>query len=223
VCVASESVVTEIPGLDEILAGSEAGWDEFYEHYLPIVTNQVGQAGIVSTLNGNATTKDVAHEVIAKLARNNGQSLKGLEDRTDEGMTRYLRKSVKNHHRDLIREKIRHREHWGEEEQTITDDEGRETFSEEDLAEGYLLSRMIRPDEAFELKETAEIISKSLDDLNPTYATIIRMLAVGSPHKEIAQELGVNVKSVGSLVKRARKQLKSLLIDRYPDHFEDSF
>lgn len=217
---ASESVVTEIPGLDDILAGSETGWDEFYQHYLPIVTNQVGHNGIISTLNGNAETKDVAHEVIAKLTRNNGKCLKGLEDKTGEGMARYLKKSVKNHHRDLIRQNIRHREHWGEEQLPITDDEGQEIYSENDLAAGYLHARTLRPDEAYDLKETERLILACLKDLSPKYATIIRMLAGGSPHREIAAELDVNVKSVGALVKRAREQLKKLLTERFPAHFE---
>lgn len=218
---ASESVVTEIPGFNEILSGSESGWDTFYQHYLPLVTNQVGQSGIVSTLNGNGDTKDIAHEVIAKLTRKNGKSLKGLEDKTDAGMTRYFRKSVTNHHRDLIRQKISRREKWGEEPQPITDDDGRETFSEEELAEGYIASRMMRPDEAFELKETAKIISQCLKDIKPDYAIIVRMLAQGSSQKEIASKLDVNVKSIGSMVSRAREQFRKILLERYPDHFEE--
>ncbi len=217
--VASESVVTEIPGLHDILAGSEHGWETFYSHYLPIVTKQVGQAGIVSTLNGNVDTRDVAHEVIAKLVSNNGKCLKGLKKKTDEGMARYLRKSVTNHHRDLIKQKIR-QEQWGGEQLPITDDNGKEMFSDSDFAEGYVPSLNLRPDEAYDLKETAEIILQCLDDMSPKYATIIRMLVVGSSQKEIAAEFGVKVKSVGSRVKRAREQLKKLLTEQYPDHFD---
>ncbi len=138
---------------------------------------------------------------------------KGLELKNDLGMRGYFKAAVRNHHADLIKSKVREREELGQ-AQPLEDEEGWETFTEEELVAGYIGSHNPRPDELVEFKEIAHHVPEWLNALPPHHARILEMLAEGMNQPQVAEALGVNLKSVGIRVKRAwaaaRKLLKTM-------------
>lgn len=216
-----QTAVAEVPGLNEIINGNyEQGWEEFYNNYYPTVITQVIRSGIVETLDGAAEAEEVAHDIIANLARNESAVLRGLEHKSDPGMRGYFRAAVRNHHADLIQLKVRQREEIGQ-IQPLTDEEGWETFTEEELVAGYISSHNPRPDELVEFKEIAHHVPVWLDGLPPHHARILGMLAEGLNQPQIAEELGVNLKSVGIRVKRAWAAARKLLRTMNPQLSEE--
>jgi RNA polymerase sigma factor (sigma-70 family) len=221
--VARQAAVAEVPGLNAILNGDyDRGWAEFYNNYLPTVTNQVVQAGIGKTLEGGAEAEEIAHEVMTNLVRNGSAALKGIREKTDAGMRAYFRTVVRNRHIDLIREKVQHRDEWGQ-AQPDTDEEGWQTFTEEELVAGYVGSRYPRPDELVEFKDIAHRVPGLLDALPPQYARILGMLTEGMNQPQIANELGVNLSSVGNRVRRAWTAARKLLKTMNPQLSEELF
>jgi DNA-directed RNA polymerase specialized sigma24 family protein len=216
-----QAVENPVPGLNDIIHGTPAGREAFYSHYLPIVTKQVRQSGIVRILNDNLSEDEVAHEVLTKIVFNNGTALEGLLDRTDKGVEGYLRVAVRNHRTDLLRAKANREERLGH-QQELSDEDGRDTFSVEDVVEGYFPTRNARPDELVEFKEWAEIVLGSEEEKNH-HTAILRLKAVHYTDQDIAEELGVGIKSVGIRVKRARDKVKRELSERRPDLYVELF
>jgi DNA-directed RNA polymerase specialized sigma24 family protein len=48
-------------------------------------------------------------------------------------------------------------------------------------------------------------------------AQLIMMVGDGCSHEEMAEAFQVNIKAVGSLVKRAKTKLKNMVYERHPD------
>jgi|GEM_PF-1296049 len=219
--VARQAAVAEVPGPDAILNGDyDKGWAEFYYNYLPTVTHQVIQAGIEKALGDGVGADEVAHEVMTNLVLNGSAALKRIRQRTDAGMRSYFRTAVRNRHIDLIREKVRLREDWGH-AQPDTDEEGSETFTEEELVAGYVGSRHPRPDELVEFKDLARRMPELLAALPPQHARILRMLIEGMNQPQISEELGVKLGSVGIGVKRAWAAARNLFKMMNPDLAEE--
>ncbi|MBD3398317.1 sigma-70 family RNA polymerase sigma factor [Candidatus Micrarchaeota archaeon] len=200
----------DIPGLSDILAGEETGWETFYKHFFPIVLTQVYREGIVSTLNGNTEAQDIAHDVLTKIAQNGTKILMDLGNKTEFGVISYLKTVVKNHHKDLIRRKMRNLEVHMDDLLGPIDDSDESSGLD---IESFVSDRpfMVNPAAEYSLKEWEERINECLKYLRPQYVIIIKMLMAKSSHHEIAEKLGVNVKCVGALINRARGQLRKEL------------
>jgi len=216
-----QAAVAEVPGLNAIISGNyEQGWEEFYNNYYPTVVTQVIRSGIVETLDGVAEAEEVAHDIIANMARNESAALKGLEQKNDLGIRGYFKAAVRNHHADLIRAKVNQREQIGQ-VQPLIDEEGWETFTEEELVAGYIGSHNPRPDELVEFKEIAHYVPEWLNALPPHHARILGMLAEGMNQPQVAEALGVNLNTVGIRVKRAWAAARKLLKTMTPQLSEE--
>ena len=221
--VVRQDAVAEVPGLNAILNGDyDMGWAEFYKNYLPTVTHQVTQAGILKTLEDAAEAEEVAHDIIANMARNESAVLKGLENKSDPGIRGYFKAAVRNHHADLIRAKVNQRDEIGQ-AQPLMDEEGWETFTDKELVAGYISSRSPRPDELLESKEIAHHVPEWLDALPPHHARILGMLAEGMNQPQVAEELTVGLNSVGIRVKRAWAAARKLVVRLDPLLAEELF
>lgn len=219
--IARQAAVAEVPGLNAIVNGDyDRGWEELYNNYLSTITKQVARSGIVETLDVVSGPEEVAHDIIANMTRNESAVLKGLAQNSDSLIREYLRTAVRNHRTDLIRAKVRQRKEIGQ-VQPLTDEEGRETFTEEDLVAGYVGSRHPRPDELVEFKDLAHRVPGLLETLPPQHASILGMLAEGMNQPQIAKELGINLSSVGNRVMRAWAAARKLLKGMNPQLFEE--
>jgi len=213
----------EIPGLEQILRGDcEEGYYRFYRHYHPIVTAKVRRDGITKTLGAYTTAEEVAHDIIVKFVSNGAAPLKRLRIKDDRTMQACFRQAVWNQHSTSIAEKVKHRERWGHSEPDL-DEQGMQSFTEEEVVAGYARSRNPRPDELFELKALALSFTELLGTLPSTHARILRMLEVGMNQPEIAVALGVSLSSVGVRVRRARAAAQEMLRTINPQLSDELF
>lgn len=213
----------DIPGLEQILrADAEDGYFRFYAHYHPIVTAMVRRAGIVATLEGTASSQEVAHDIIAKFVTNASTSITGLRKADDVTMKSCFKTAVENQHATSITNQVKYRKRWGYPQPDI-DEQGVQSFNEEDIVAGYVRSRSPRPDELLELKDLEQHLSELRKKLPESYSRILRMLKVGMSQPEIARAMDVSLSSVGNRVKRARASARKLLKAMNPHLSEELF
>jgi DNA-directed RNA polymerase specialized sigma24 family protein len=204
-----------IPGLSLILEGKEAGWSEFYNYYLPVVTSQVQQLRVAEISDLNLAPQDIAHDIIAKVAIKGRVFFIDMKVKTDWVMRGYFRTAVFNYRADLLRKKSSTPEHVA-----LTEAQTNDFPSTDDGLAGWIPSSLGRPDNILELRELIEAATRMLAFLPQKLATVLRMSAAGAKHHDIAEKLGIGIKSVGSLVQRAQRCLKKELQSHEPVYFE---
>jgi RNA polymerase sigma factor (sigma-70 family) len=211
-----QTAVAEVPGLEAIINGNyNPGWEEFYNHYITTVTNQVTSSG---ALEGGVDAEDVAHDIFIKLARNTSALLKKLRNNSDKGVKSYLAQAARRANADLIKMKVDRKTHLGH-AQTILDEDERETFTEDEIEPGYVFSRHPRPDKVVELWEFEDLAKEVLEDLRPIDRKIVLGLLDALTKTEIAHELGLDPGNMTNRANRAQETARKLLNAKSPETY----
>jgi RNA polymerase sigma factor (sigma-70 family) len=62
----------------------------------------------------------------------------------------------------------------------------------------------------------AKLTLQAVDEIPDPYSRVLRMLADGKKHREIAEALGIKESTASTHIRRARERLRRLIIERHP-------
>ena len=207
-----EVVAEETPGLALILNGDEhKGRETFANHYLPIVQSYVLKAKVLEVCTEGLSAQDHACMILEKIVVKSPDFFRDRDLNSDRKMQDYLFRSAKNYKIDLVRKQV------GKPHQVdVENDDGEQSHHEDQEKDELRNRRFLQPDRYVILKQMLGFAKEAMPKLPRKTAHMLRMAAEGASHREIAEEFGVGVSSVGSRLKQAQRKLLSKIYEQNP-------
>jgi len=193
-----------LPGSAKILAGDDRGYDELcvYTYLTMMRLIQLYHVHVP-----NHADRDIAHEVTTKVFLRVKRDPSWLQRQEIGKFNGYLNVAAWNLRASVWEAMVRDLERFpfsAEEaqEQGLID-------TEQSPLNGY--EHCSNPEQELIIQETTRVVLEAMERLPLKRRLVFKMAVRGTKHASIARLLGMNPKSVGAEISRARRDLKKII------------